>query len=551
MKKGWTLSMHHIPPITLADLRGFDHAVHPERAVRDVFELFAYNPRLPGVLVMEGGRFITALSRVRLLELMRRRFSYELFWDRPLTEVLDRWMIQPTVLEAHTCVAEAISAALVRTDDTLAEPVVCRDISGRHTLLDMHTLLTAQCSELAVANERLAEAHRESGAANRAKTDFLANMSHEIRTPMTAILGYAEVLQDSALDSAQRAAAARTIRRSGEHLLSLLNDVLDLSKIEAGRFSVDPADHDPGALLRETVELFRARAGEKGVELVLSIEGGLPPLIRSDPTRLRQILSNLIGNAIKFTAAGGVYITARLNRSAGPAPADAVLEVGVKDTGIGIGAGSIENLFQPFVQADTSMSRRFGGTGLGLTISRRLARMMGGDIVVTSAEGRGSLFVVTVSAGLDRVAAQPVEPVVAAASPGAPGRIAANVLLADDGVDNQRLFAFHLTGAGAAIDIASDGAEAVAMASVPGARYDLILMDMQMPGVDGYQATRTLRQRGYAGPILALTAHAMAADRERAITAGCDGYLTKPITREALIAACVEWTSRPVLRQAA
>ncbi|MBY0396079.1 MAG: response regulator, partial [Thermoleophilia bacterium] len=347
------------------------------------------------------------------------------------------------------------------------------------------------------------------------------------------------------------AAAVKTIRRSGEHLPHLLNDILDVSKVEAGRFEIERLDMEPAGVLREVVELMAPRASEKGVRLLLDLDPSLPLIVHTDPTRLRQVVSNLVGNAVKFTQAGEVRVAARLVREAGAPAPEAALCIAVSDTGIGIAPGAIGGLFKPFAQADNTMSRRYGGTGLGLTISRTLARLLGGDITVTSRQGEGSCFTATVNAGLDRVTGKAPRPPARQpeADPGA--RLHGRILLAEDGPDNQRLFSLHLTRSGAAVDIACDGAAALALATAPGADYQLVLMDMQMPGMDGCEATRRLREAGFTRPIVALTAHAMAADRARAVDAGCNDYLTKPISRDALIRSCARWMAFTAGRLAA
>ena len=314
--------MSHPPAtFTLAGLPSFDHCVHHERSLRDVFALLESNSRIPGVMVFSGRRLVTVLSRSRLHNTTRRYSTVETFTpESPLSRLVANWPVKPTLLNADTSVEEATAIALSRGEESLAEPLVCVDARGRQTLIDIHTLMAAQCHQLALSNQRLAEASRSCELASKAKTDFLANMSHEIRTPMTAILGYAELLQDPGVDEAQRASAARTIRRSGEHLLNLLNDILDVSKVESGRLELERLDHDPVSLIREVVDLLRPRAHEKGVQLVLDVSSDTPAQVHTDPTRLRQIVSNLVGNAIKFTHSGQVRVTVNIDRSLGTDP---------------------------------------------------------------------------------------------------------------------------------------------------------------------------------------------------------------------------------------
>ena len=368
-------------------------------------------------------------------------------------------------------------------------------------------------------------------------------MSHEIRTPMTAILGYAELLTDPGLELGQRDESAKTILRNGEHLLAVLNDLLDISKIEAGQVSVEPSDTPIRAMLGQVAELNRARAAAKGLSLRVEVEGGTPASIVTDAMRLRQVLLNFLSNAVKFTHDGEVVITARaaIDRSTG-LPTRGV-EFGVRDTGIGMTADQLSRLFQTFAQADASMARRFGGTGLGLAISRKLARLLGGDVEVTSAPGMGSVFTITIAPLEPFPAADRPTSLAAHPRPSAANAPGSRVLLVEDGVDNSRLFAHHLRQAGFDVEVAQDGMEACERVQAAGGAgqaggYGLILMGMQMPRLDGYGATARLRAMGFTAPILALTAHAMADDRDRCLAAGFSGYLTKPIDGPRLIAAC-------------
>jgi PAS domain S-box-containing protein len=415
-----------------------------------------------------------------------------------------------------------------------------------------------QAEALRDKNRELAEAraHAEAMAqkaeeASRLKSEFLANMSHEIRTPMTAILGYTELLADEgdlAAAPPRRLEYLDTIRRNGGHLLAIINDILDLSKIEAGKMVIEPQPVDPAALLRDVVELMRVKADAKGVSLRLEITGPLPATLRTDAVRLRQVLVNLISNAIKFTHAGSVNVSAAMaDGDSGPA-----LEVRVADTGIGLSAAEIARLFEPFAQADASTTRRFGGTGLGLRIARRLSELLGGDIRVESRPGLGSTFTVRIAAGGDAAAPRLLS---AASRPRAvplgPAPLAGRrVLLVEDGLDNQRLIGLHLRRAGADVRVADNGRLALEQLCVAGRDeaalrrpfdVDLVITDMQMPEIDGYTLARTLRSRGWDRPILALTAHAMAGDEQRCRDAGCDDYLTKPIDRVTLVEACLRW----------
>ena len=442
---------------------------------------------------------------------------------------------------------------------------------ARHELREVERMVEARTREIMRAhddlyelNQELATAQAVAEAANRSKSQFLANMSHEIRTPMTAILGFANLWSDD-LSGCTRCAdhagcakragvaeAVQTIRRNGEYLISLINDILDLSKIEAGRMTVERIDCSPCQLVAEVASLVRPRTEAKGLSFKTEYGSPIPDKIQTDPTRLRQILINLLGNGIKFTEAGEVRLVTTLVDDG----AEPLLQFDVVDTGIGLTDEQAAGLFQTFCQADSSTTRRFGGTGLGLTISKRLAGLLGGDVTVAeSRPGRGTRMKLTVTTGpLDDV--QLIEDASAAtvlahcrdrkddsANPAA--LQGCRILLAEDGLDNQRLIAHVMKRAGAEVTVVDNGKLAVgaALAAVnrrrdgdPKRPFDVILMDMQMPVMDGYEATRTLRQKHYTGPIIALTAHAMAGDRDECLAAGCDDYATKPIDRNKLIA---------------
>ena len=394
--------------------------------------------------------------------------------------------------------------------------------------------------------EQLRVAKEIAEAATRSKSEFLANMSHEIRTPMTAILGFAENLLEPDLSESERLNASQTIHRNGQYLLRIINDILDLSKIEAGRMTVEHVTCSPCQLVADVASLVRVRAGAKGLPFKIECTGPMPETIQTDPIRLRQILLNLIGNAVKFTEVGSVRL---ITQMAGDTERPAV-QFDVVDTGTGMTQKQVANLFQPFTQADASTSRRFGGTGLGLVISKRLANMLGGDIwVVESQPNRGTRFRATVATGpLDGVAMID-DPLTATAvrTEGKEGERAESparldnrrILLAEDGPDNQRLIAHVLKKAGAEVIVVDNGERAVhaVEASIEEqAPFDTVLMDMQMPVMDGYEATRRLRQVQYDRPIIALTAHAMSTDRDKCIESGCNDYASKPVDRQALIA---------------
>ena len=404
-------------------------------------------------------------------------------------------------------------------------------IAERHAKLEAHLEVERDMSEA-----------RE---ANRVKSEFIANMSHEIRTPMTAILGYADLLLDAKTTAEERRTHIQTIRRNGDHLLSILNDVLDISKIEAGRMTFEAVPCSPSAIIGDVASTMRVRAKEKGLSLDVQYATAIPETIESDPTRLRQVLVNLVSNAVKFTGRGGVRIVVRCQELS----AGGTLTFEIVDTGIGMSDSQMTRVFEPFVQADSSTTRNFGGTGLGLAICRRLSLMLGGDLVVESQPGHGSTFRLTIRTGMlagvrmfERweEAGDSIQPPEANPEEQSHGRLACHVLLVEDGPDNQLLVATHLRRAGARVTIVENGRLALERATASwrgGVPFDVILMDMQMPEMDGYEATRALRACGYDWPVVALTAHAMAGDRLKCLAAGCCGYLTKPVSRQGLIAA--------------
>jgi PAS domain S-box-containing protein len=395
-------------------------------------------------------------------------------------------------------------------------------------------------------SEELRRAKEAAEDAARVKSEFLANMSHEIRTPMTAVLGFTELLADEAYaaDPAQRAEAVGTIRRNGEQLLGIINDVLDLSRIDAGKLCVEHVPTDAREVVADVLRLMGVRATAKGLRVESEVMPGVPRAVLSDPVRVHQVLLNLVSNAVKFTDRGSVRV--RVEGRAGD-DGRAELAFVVEDTGIGIAPEHLPFIFDAFWQEDGSMTRRFGGTGLGLRISRSLAQLLGGEIDVVSTPGKGSTFTLRFTAPLP-----PETPARRGLPPAGPELCLAGVriLLAEDGPDNQRLLAHHLRRAGADVTLAEHGAAALELVCPPGAcpvrapAFDLVVMDMQMPVMDGYAAVRALRERGVTLPILALTAHALSSDRERCLAIGCDAFATKPIDRGALLRACEQLLGR-------
>lgn len=375
--------------------------------------------------------------------------------------------------------------------------------------------------------------------ANQAKSRFLSNMSHEIRTPLGVIQGFAELALDPDIQQAELHEFLTTIKRNAFDLTKLLGEILDLSKIEAGRIEIEKDKFSLPQLVTDLVSALRLQAQEKGIYLKLELDGTLPENIYSDSTRIRQVLINLINNAIKFTSRGGVTIRAKVLNT-WQNQESSTIEFYVQDTGIGLSEEQIPRLFEPFSQADSSTTRKYGGTGLGLSLSKKLATALGGELsLVESTLHRGSIFKFSFDAGAlspkdftDRILNVPEEAMVLTA-PFNLELFGLKILLVEDSIDNQRLFTRYLRQTGAIVDLASNGVEGVEKASL--AVYDVILMDVQMPDLDGHDATIALRERGIEIPIIALTAHAMREERERALSHGFNDYLIKPLSPQILL----------------
>jgi signal transduction histidine kinase/CheY-like chemotaxis protein len=406
------------------------------------------------------------------------------------------------------------------------------------THVELQTLIVELDSVVAARTAEAVAARDEAVAASQAKSAFLANMSHEIRTPLASIIGFAELLLDENA-GIDRDEALQTIADNGRHLLQIISDILDVSKIEAEGLQLDPVDVRLPVLLREVEQMMGPRAREKGLVFQVDAQLPLPPGLHADDVRLKQVLINFCSNAIKFTPQGSVTLRARADAAAGQ------LELAVLDTGIGLSAAQRERLFQPFAQADTSTTRQFGGTGLGLYICRQLALMMGGDVGVESVPWEGSCFSLRLPLAQPDCAAWIAQPAqwLQASRAGHPVQasvpaLLGDVLLAEDGEHNQRLIRALVEVTGARLEVVDNGEQAVQQALC--GDHDLVLMDMQMPVMDGVTAVQMLRGSGYRTPIVALTANVMRHDVETYRQIGCDDVLAKPIDRSRFYAVLAQ-----------
>ncbi|HEY9823094.1 MAG TPA: response regulator [Candidatus Sericytochromatia bacterium] len=534
---------------SLADLPSHDFQVSETTLGHVVEKEFKRHPELPGVVITADRQIVGMISRTQFYEWLSRPYGLETFQRRPIKSLWrmiadaegigdgETLLTKYLVLSATCSIDKAVELALNRPVSLAYEPIMIGWADGRRRLLDMQVLLRTQ-SQLFACAKQAAE------AANIAKSEFLANMSHELRTPLNAIIGFTQVMSRDRSLSSEHQQHVNIISRSGEHLLELINDILQMSKIEAGKITLNTNSFDLYRLLDDLKAMLQLKALSKGLQLIIDCTADVPQYVETDERKLREVLINLLGNAIKFTGKGSVTLRVRAkqgneNRSFSEnskevQPTSYCLTFEVEDTGPGIALEERNALFTPFGQTETGRNSQ-EGTGLGLAISQKFVQLMGGgDITVSSTLGKGTTFAfniqIATSSASEIQTAQETRKVIGLA----PDQPDYRILIVEDNLENRLLLVKLLTSVGFSVCEAENGQEAIALLSSYSPH--LILMDMRMPVMNGYEATRQIKAhlKGQATAVIALTASALEEDREAILSAGCDDFMCKPFREESL-----------------
>jgi len=482
-----------------------------------------------------------------LLELIKLIVEYDISTSSKSTSSENSILINNKVKNLKTDIDLSLISLKKNIDKESAKLIQRIEDIGRYliilsilqVLLIWVLIFKPMYSALIDQHSKVEESILEAQSANRSKTQFLANVSHEIRTPMTAIIGYIELFHENKIKSESKDEVLQIIKDNGDHLLGLIDEILEISKIESGKFVFKNEPMELNKIFSSIYNLLKSKAHDKNIELSFEYDGEVPQTILIDPKRLKQILFNIIGNAIKFTQKGSVKVIASFNQETKR------LSINVIDTGIGIDSKNIKYLFKPFGQIDSSVSRKFGGTGLGLVLSKKLAEAMNGDIKIKkSVLGQGTNFEITfnslendekfITKFNDQVNVEQDDKKKKNNKP----LSSYSILVIDDAKENTFLFKMYLEEAGASVEVGYDGTDA--LKQTDNSHFDLILMDLQMPGMDGYTAIHELRMKNFEGPIVALTAHALEEERQKTSDHGFSGHITKPVNNEFLVSQVLE-----------